>query len=45
MISNLFDRLELLALRTHRAWRFYRQLGYSWRLAWAKAGSQCGCLR
>lgn len=39
------DRLELLGMRCLRAWRFYRVLGYSWRLSWAKAGTQCGCLK
>ena len=44
-MSDFLDRAELLALRLMRAWRFYRRLGYTWRLAWAKAGSQCGCLK
>lgn len=25
-------------LRLIRAWRYWRRLHYSWRLAWAKAG-------
>jgi hypothetical protein len=45
VISPIVDRLELFALRVVRAWRFYYRLGYSWRLAWAKAGSQCGCFK
>jgi len=38
----MLDRLLLFALRFGRAWRYYRELGYSWRLAWAKAGWQTG---
>lgn len=41
---RVFDRLEHFALRALRAWRFYRLLRYSWRLAWAKAGWQTGDL-
>lgn len=33
----MLDRIELFALRVIRAWRYYRRLNYSWRLAWAKA--------
>jgi hypothetical protein len=39
------DRLEVLTLRTRRAWRYHRRLGYCWRLAWAKAGWSCGLQR
>lgn len=38
----MIDRIELFALRFGRAWRYYRRLHYSWRLAWAKAGTACG---
>jgi hypothetical protein len=41
----MFDRIQLFSLRAMRAWRYRRFLGYSWRLAWAKAGSVCGLLR
>lgn len=38
----MLDRLQLFLLRFMRAWRLYTRLHYSWRLAWAKAGAQCG---
>ena len=38
----ILDSIELFALRTVRAWRYYRLLNYIWRLAWAKAGWACG---
>jgi hypothetical protein len=41
----MYDRAQLLALRTYRAWRYWRRLKYSWRLAWAKAGWSCGLQR
>lgn len=41
-MSYIVDHIELFALRTVRAWRYWRRLGYSWRLAWAKAGAACG---
>lgn len=37
-MSQVLDRVELFLLRAIRAWRYYRRLDYTWRLAWAKAG-------
>lgn len=34
------QRTLLTARRIHRAWRFHRQLHYTWHLAWHKAGWQ-----
>ncbi len=31
------ERVFSFCARLARAWRFYRRLHYSWRLAWAKA--------
>ena len=42
---RILDKAMVFAERTIRAWRFYRLLNYSWRLAWAKAGWQCAGLR
>lgn len=39
----LVDRAVVFLLRLRRAWRLYRRCRYTWRLSWAKAGSQCGC--
>lgn len=44
-LEEALEAAALLAERTLRAWRYYRRLNYSWRLAWAKAGWQCGGLR
>jgi len=33
------DQSKGFLLRLIRAWRYWRRLHYSWRLAWAKAGS------
>jgi hypothetical protein len=33
----MIDRALLFVLRFRRAWRYYRQLRYSWHLAWHKA--------
>jgi hypothetical protein len=41
----MLDAVEVFVLRTVRAWRYYRLLDYSWRLAWAKAGMACGLER
>jgi hypothetical protein len=41
-MAQIVDRIELFALRMRRAWRYWRLLGYSWRLAWAKAGWSLG---
>lgn len=41
----MLDRLDLLVRRTWRAWLYKRRLGYSWNLAWAKAGWACGLSR
>lgn len=40
----MVDRIALFCLQLIRAWRYYRLLDYSWRLAWAKAAAQCGQL-
>lgn len=39
-LANLVITIDLLARRTYRAWQYYRQLRYSWHLAWHKAGWQ-----
>ena len=31
------ERIALFCARFARAWRYYKRLHYSWRLAWAKA--------
>jgi len=41
----MISRIHVFLLRTLRAWRYWRQLNYTWRLAWAKAGSSLGQLR
>ena len=41
----MIDQIQLFVLRAARAWRYRHRLGFSWRLAWAKAGSECGMLR
>jgi hypothetical protein len=35
----VIQRSLLFVVRLERAWRYYRCLHYSWRLAWHKAGN------
>lgn len=42
MVNRIFNRADLFARRTWRAWCYWRRLDYSWHLAWAKAGMSCG---
>lgn len=39
------DRVGLFLMRLIRAWRYWRRLRYSWRLAWAKAGWASGLMQ
>lgn len=35
----MMTRLRRFLVRLRRAWAYYHRLGFAWRAAWAKAGS------
>lgn len=39
-LANGIGAADCFVRRLRRAWRYYRQLHYSWHLAWHKAGWQ-----